>query len=45
MRKQSTDPKADQSKLKINPLYNTSSIIKAVGDKLEKALGGGKKKR
>lgn len=43
--KRSNDPKVDQTKLKINPLYNTASIIKAVGDVLEKTIGSKPKKK
>ena len=46
IRKRSNDPKADQSKFgQINPLYNTSALIKSVSDRLEKVLGGSSKKK
>lgn len=44
IRKRSSDPRADQKKIKINPLYNTSAIIKSVGDTLRSTLGTDKKK-
>ena len=49
--KRSNDPRADQKKdkgIKINPLFNTSSILKGVIDKVGPILGGedkNKKKR
>lgn len=39
-RKGTRDPK-----LPINPLYNTSAIIKAVGDKLNSVMGNSPKKK
>lgn len=45
LKKRSTDPKVDQKKLKVNPLYNTSSLIKAVSDKLDEVFHTQKKKR
>lgn len=35
--KRSNDPKVDQKKLVVEPWYNTSSIIKSVGDRLKGA--------
>lgn len=42
--KRSTDPRADQKKMKVNPLYNTSAMIKASGDKFKEAVKKKKKK-
>lgn len=41
--KRSNDPKVDQKKVKINPLYGSFGVIKGVADTINK-LGGPKKK-
>lgn len=38
MNKRSTDPKSDQTKMNINPLYNTSALLKAALDRVVSAL-------
>jgi hypothetical protein len=45
--KRSNQPNAGQKKLNVslNPLYNTSMIIKGVSDAIGKALGGEPKKK
>lgn len=44
MNKRSTDPKADQKKLKVNPAYGSFGLIKSVGD-VFKGAGDKKKKK
>lgn len=38
LNKRSNDPKSDQKKLEINPLYNTSALLKAAIDRVSEAM-------
>lgn len=43
--KRSNQPLGDQKKIKINPLYNTSSILKGALDRIGEALSPSKPKK
>lgn len=47
MNKRSTDPKTKQEKLNVNPLYNTSALLKAAADRFKQVtdMASGKKKK